>query len=142
MYINAGASVVLGSITAEITSLQNKGSLAVQGTLDLQGTAEDSTSAALTLTGTLTGSGTVRVLDRMTWDSFSFMDGSGTTIVEPSATLTATGTGYKVLGIDGAGRVLEVAAGATLDWDQGDLHLGDSALIDNAGTFVAEGAAC
>ena len=56
----------------------------------------------------------------------------------PGATLTATGTGYKVLGIDGGGRA-RGRRRTTLDWDQGDLHLGDSALIDNAGTFVAEG---
>ena len=41
-------------------------------------------------------------------------------------------------GVDGVFRNLgDLAAGATFDWDQGDLYLGGDALIDNAGTFAA-----
>ncbi len=129
--IGAGKTVKVAGGTNQTGVVQGSGALVISsGSLEVSNALEASVMASLTLSGgTLTGAGTLEVSKSFAWSGESKMSGSGSTVVQPSASGTI-GTGNPAL----AGRTfgnegsLVLVSGTTF-------HESEGAHVKNAGTF-------
>jgi hypothetical protein len=124
-----GGSVQAGDVQGTSTTVVLSG-----GSLELTSASTASNVSALTLAsgGTLTGAGTLNVSATLSWTGGT-MSGSGSTALGSASTATVNPGNFNEVTLDQR----TLANHGTLTWSTGSIWLGESAELDNGGTFNA-----
>lgn len=132
--IGSGATVTRSSGTAEVAAIQGEGALSISGgTTSLLSTEILSTIGSLTLSGgTLQGSGSLSIANALTWKSEATMAGSGSTIIQPGATMS-TPMGGSAAWI----KERHIVNEGTFSQSAGTIRMSEGAQIVNTGIFNA-----